>query len=189
MTSKSKTLAIVGSEATMVTGYLVYTLGGIGLRLIEKLERHGVKSYDKAAQFLRDADEELFFCTPHYRITVQDQVSSSDGLLLVVAPPSLASETFFDSNTIQQLKDSALLLAQQKAIALVKIPESHEQSESVYSNMTQNLRQALQNIGISAESIICVPNDLRGQNVIEPSPKTPWYTEPTLLAALDDIFS
>jgi translation elongation factor EF-1alpha len=38
-------------------------------------------------------------------------------------------------------------------------------------------------------STLVIPSDLQGQNFIERSPKTCWYTNPTLVTALDEIFS
>jgi hypothetical protein len=111
--------------------------------MLAKLQEKGINSYDKAAQELKDTNEELYFYTPRHRVTVkgslgivnwsctirrapltclQDQISSADGVLLVVTPPLLASETFFTGSSVNELKESAPLFAKGKAIILVTIP-------------------------------------------------------------------
>jgi hypothetical protein len=131
--------------------------------------------------------------------------------------------TLFTEGTVDQLKESAPLFVQKKAIILIKSPyvslsnlsafltsltlpsKRNNWSESIYNDLVRGVRAALQNIGISAERYIycnfqdtrklliqystpVVPTDLQGENFIEPSPEFPWYTETTLVNALDNVF-
>ncbi|KAF2279456.1 uncharacterized protein EI97DRAFT_430523 [Westerdykella ornata] len=185
----NKTLAIVGSGANTVTGNLVYKFGGIDLRMLAKLQEKGINSYDKAAQKLKDTNEELYFYTPRHRVTVKDHIPCADSLLVVVTPPIQASEPCFTGSTLDELKESAPFFARRKAVILIVSPEGHDSSEGVYNNLVRTVRDALQQVGISADSTPPVPVDLHGGGFIEPSPKTPWYTGATLMAAMDEIFS
>jgi hypothetical protein len=125
--------------------YLAYKqqLGGIELPMLSKLQEKGINSYDKAAQELKDTNEELYFYTPQHRVTVkgiftitnrsrnmlctlltrvQESASSTDGLLLVVTPPPQTSETIFTESIIDQLKKLAPFFAHQKAIIVITLP-------------------------------------------------------------------
>ncbi|CAG5182956.1 uncharacterized protein ALTATR162_LOCUS10419 [Alternaria atra] len=185
----NKTLAVVGSGANTATGNLIYMLGGIDLQTLAKLQEKGIDSYEKAAQELRDTNEELYFYTPRHRVTIKDRISSADGLLLVVTPPLQAADAFFTGDFVDEVKGSESLFAKGKAIILVKTPENHDWSESVYNDLVRSIRTALQHLGISAGSTPIVPSNLRGENFIEPSLKTPWYTNVTLVTGLDKILS
>lgn len=108
--------------------------------MIEKLQKQKEEmSYDDAVRELKAAGVKLFFYTPMHRVTVftnitrkwttsrapltlfQDPILTADGLLLVVEPPPPGS-TIFDQNTVNQLKGSAKLFVQNKAIILLINP-------------------------------------------------------------------
>ena len=113
------------------------------MQILAKLQEKGIDSYEKAAQELKDTNEELYFYTPRHRVTVKgnftiinrtctiprapltwfkDQISSADGLLLVVTPPLQAADAFFTGNFVDEVKGSESFFAKGKAIILVKTP-------------------------------------------------------------------
>ncbi|KAF1922510.1 uncharacterized protein M421DRAFT_355284 [Didymella exigua CBS 183.55] len=122
----NKSLAIVGSGADTAIGNLIYRFRGIDLPMLAKLQEKGINTYDHAVKELRDLNEELYFYTPSHRVTVNDQISTVDGFLLVITPPPQASNTYFSSNTVNRLKESAPLFAQKKAVVLIRTPENRD---------------------------------------------------------------
>jgi hypothetical protein len=113
------------------------------LQILAKLQEKGINSYEKAAQELKDTNEELYFYTPRHRVTVkgsptiinhtcitprvpltefQDRISSADALLLVVTPPLQAADPIFTGNFVDEVKDSESFFAKGKVIVLVKTP-------------------------------------------------------------------
>jgi hypothetical protein len=113
------------------------------LQTLAKLQEKSIDSYGKAAQELKDRNEELYFYTPRHRVTIKgswtiinrtctiirppltwfkDRISSADGLLLVVTPPLQEADAFFTKNFIDEIKGSELLFQKGKAIVLVKTP-------------------------------------------------------------------
>lgn len=45
--------------------------GGMGLPMLAKLQEKGIGSYDKAVEELKSMNEELYFYTPRYTVTVR----------------------------------------------------------------------------------------------------------------------
>ncbi|KAF2828874.1 hypothetical protein CC86DRAFT_368992 [Ophiobolus disseminans] len=93
----------------------------------------------------------------------------------------------FSTSTEDELKESAPLFAKKKAIILLQSP--NDWSESTYNDLVQNVTSGLQHLDVSTESILLIPGNVQGENFIELSPRTPWYTNATLIAALDEVFS
>ncbi|KAF2012749.1 hypothetical protein BU24DRAFT_465111 [Aaosphaeria arxii CBS 175.79] len=190
-----KTIAIIGAGGDATTGSLIYMLGGIDLIMLGKLQEKGIDSYADAARELKNTNKELYFYTPRHRITVQGlpsiahQLLKADGLILVVTPPSQASDSFFVKSTTDQLKDSVTFFAQKKAAVFVRTSNDFRWSESVYNQLVENLGAKLQELDIPTEGIPIIPSIQRNENIIELSPNTPWYTKPTLVSALDEILS
>ncbi len=59
-------------------------------------------------------------------------------------------------------------------------------SEEVFDRIEAEYREFAAEIGLA--NVTCIPlSALRGANIVEPSPETPWYHGPTLLAYLEAI--
>ncbi|KAI8942786.1 hypothetical protein NX059_000829 [Plenodomus lindquistii] len=84
-------------------------LGGVDLQTLAKLQEKSIDSYEKAAQELKDRNEELYFYTPRHRVTIKDRISSTNSLPLVVTPPLQEADAFFTKNFINEIKGSELL--------------------------------------------------------------------------------
>lgn len=113
------------------------------MQILAKLQEKGKDSYEKAAQELKDTNEELYFYTPRHRVTIKgrltiinrtctisrapltwfkDRISSADGLLLVITPPLQEADAFFTGDFVDEVKSSESFFAKGKAIILVKTP-------------------------------------------------------------------
>ncbi|MGE0878184.1 MAG: sulfate adenylyltransferase subunit CysN [Acidimicrobiia bacterium] len=61
-----------------------------------------------------------------------------------------------------------------------------EYSQQVFDDIERDYRAFAESIGLT--DIVCIPmSALRGDNITEPSPNTPWYTGPTLIHHLETI--
>ncbi len=78
------------------------------------------------------------------------------------------------------------LLGIQHVVVAVNKLDLMGYSQQVFDDIEAEYRAFAGDIGLS--EITCIPlSALRGDNIIEASPKTPWYTGPTLLAHLEAI--
>ncbi|PVH93684.1 hypothetical protein DM02DRAFT_619136 [Periconia macrospinosa] len=189
--AKGKTLAILGSESVgtaKALGNLIYKCGGIELPVLEWLQKKGVNSYERAVEELKDADKELYFYTPKYRVVVKEQPVSTDGLLIVVEMPQ-SHQTCLVGDFVDQIKESTSFFAQGKVVIVVNAIDESNWSKNEYENFVSNLRAELRHLGMSAESIHIIPSKFQGENFIEPSLDTPWYAGPILVNVLDEILS
>ncbi|KAF1922511.1 uncharacterized protein M421DRAFT_355233 [Didymella exigua CBS 183.55] len=59
----------------------------------------------------------------------------------------------------------------------------------MYNDSVQNVKSELQRLEIATGSIHLIPSNHQDENFIGLSSKTPWYTNATLIAALDEVFS
>src|SRR5882672_9133683 len=59
-------------------------------------------------------------------------------------------------------------------------------SRDIFETILQDYREFAEQIGLT--SIVAIPiSALHGDNIIEPSAKTPWYTGPTLMSHLETV--
>ncbi|CAI6338137.1 unnamed protein product [Periconia digitata] len=181
--AEEKTLAIFGSESVgtaKALGNLIYKFGGIELPVFEWLQKKGASSYERAVEELKDADKELYFYTPKYRVIVKEQSVSTDGLLLVIGM-SQSYQACLVGDFADRIKESASFFAQGKAAIVANAIDESNWSENVYQDFVHNLRAELHHLGISAESIPIIPSKCQGENFIESSLDTPWCPSTTIL--------
>ena len=61
-------------------------------------------------------------------------------------------------------------------------------SQQVFAQIEADYRQFAAQIGLAGEQIVAIPlSALRGDNITQPSPNTPWYTGPTLVGHLEAV--
>jgi len=78
------------------------------------------------------------------------------------------------------------LLGIEHVIVAVNKLDLVDYSQEVFDRIESDYRAFAAEIGLT--DITCIPlSALRGTNMVEPSPDTPWYTGPTLLAHLEGI--
>ena len=79
----------------------------------------------------------------------------------------------------------ALLGIQQIVVAVNKL-DLVDYDEAVFRGIEADYRTFATEIGLT--DITCIPmSALRGDNITEPSPNTPWYDGPTLIGHLEDV--
>ncbi len=79
----------------------------------------------------------------------------------------------------------ALLGIQQIVVAVNKL-DLVDYDEAVFRGIEADYRAFATEIGLT--DITCIPmSALRGDNITEPSPNTPWYDGPTLIGHLEDV--
>ncbi len=78
------------------------------------------------------------------------------------------------------------LLGIEHVVVAVNKLDLMDYSQQVFDDVERDYRAFADGIGLS--DITCIPmSALRGVNIVEPSPDTPWYEGPTLLAHLEAI--
>ena len=78
------------------------------------------------------------------------------------------------------------LLGIRKIVLAINKLDLVEYSEDVYDAIEADYRAFATEIGLT--DIVCIPMAaLRGDNIIEPSPNTPWYRGPTLVGYLETV--
>jgi len=78
------------------------------------------------------------------------------------------------------------LLGIRKVVVAVNKLDLMDYSQAVFERIEADYRAFAAQIGL--DDIQCIPlSALRGDNMLTPSPNTPWYTGPSLLAHLEDV--
>jgi bifunctional enzyme CysN/CysC len=101
------------------------------------------------------------------------------GVILVDARTGVLSQTRRHSHLVSLLGIRRIVLAVNK-LDLV------EYSEERFRAIEDEYRSFAHEIGLDA--IVCIPvSALNGDNVVQPSPRTPWYDGPTLIGHLETV--
>ncbi|MBX6387867.1 MAG: sulfate adenylyltransferase subunit CysN [Frankia sp.] len=80
------------------------------------------------------------------------------------------------------------LLGIRKVVLAVNKLDLVDYSREVFDRIEADYREFAGQIGLRGDDIVCIPlSALRGDNVTEPSPNTPWYTGPTLVGYLETV--
>ncbi|MFV3383731.1 MULTISPECIES: sulfate adenylyltransferase subunit CysN [Pseudomonas] len=78
------------------------------------------------------------------------------------------------------------LLGIRKVVLAINKLDLMDYSQAVFDRIEADYRAFAAQIGL--DDIQCIPlSALRGDNMLTPSPNTPWYTGPSLLAYLEDV--
>eukprot|EP00914_Ancora_sagittata_P003096 GHVO01006434.1.p1 GENE.GHVO01006434.1~~GHVO01006434.1.p1 ORF type:complete len:463 (-),score=99.14 GHVO01006434.1:158-1498(-) len=206
----------VDSGKSTTTGHLIYKLGGIDKRTIEKFEKESAelgKGSFKYAWVLDKLKAERErgitidialwqFETPKYHYTVIDApghrdfiknmitgTSQADVALLVVPANPGGFEGAFSKEG--QTREHALLAftlgVKQMCVAINKM-DACEYSQSRYDEIHKEVSQYLKRIGYDITKILFIPiSGFVGDNMVERSDKLSWYKGKILVEALDTV--
>ncbi|KAL7065900.1 putative elongation factor 1-alpha [Cryptosporidium serpentis] len=204
----------VDSGKSTTTGHLIYKLGGIDKRTIEKFEKEssemgkGSFKYAWVLDKLKAERERGItidialwqFETPKYHYTVIDApghrdfiknmitgTSQADVALLVV--PADRFEGAFSKEG--QTREHALLaftLGVKQMIVGINKMDTCEYKQSRYDEIHNEVEGYLKKVGYNTEKIPFVAiSGFVGDNMVEKSDKMPWYKGRTLVEALDTM--
>jgi len=218
--AKDKThinLVVIGhvdSGKSTTTGHLIYKLGGIDQRTIEKFEKEanemgkGSFKYAWVLDKLKAERERGItidialwqFETPKYHYTVIDApghrdfiknmitgTSQADVALLVVPAGTGEFEAAFSKEG--QTREHALLaftLGVKQMICGINKMDSCKYAEDRYLEIQKEVQGYLKKVGYNPEKVpFCAISGFVGDNMVEKSDKMPWFKGKTLLEALD----
>jgi elongation factor 1-alpha len=204
----------VDSGKSTTTGHLIYKLGGIDDRTIEKFEKEsaemGKGSFKYAwvldnlkaerergitidiALWKFETDKRFYTIidAPGHRDFIKNMItgtSQADAAILIIASGKGEFEAGISKEG--QTREHALLAftmgVKQMIVALNKM-DAIEYSEDRYKEIKTAVSEYLDKVGYKSENINFVPiSGFQGDNILEQSPNMPWYKGPTLTAALD----
>merc|ERR1711876_11045 len=208
----------VDSGKSTTTGHLIYKLGGIDKRTIEKFEKEsgdmGKSSFKYAwvldklkaerergitidiALWKFQSAKRIFTIidAPGHRDFIKNMItgtSQADAAILMIASGEGEFEAGFSKDG--QTREHALLAqtmgVKQMVVAINKMDDtSVNYSQARYDEIKGELTIYLKKVGYNVANIPFVPiSGWVGDNMIESSDNMPWYTGPTLLAALDNL--
>ena len=206
----------VDAGKSTTTGHLIYKCGGIDSRTIEKFEKEanelgkGSFKYAWVLDKLKAERERGItidialwkFETDKYYYTIIDApghrdfiknmitgTSQADVAILIMAAGTGEFEAGISKNG--QTREHALLaftLGVKQMIVGVNKIDSVNYSEERYNEIKAEASNFLKKIGWKPENIPFIPiSGFNGDNMIESSPKMPWWKGPTLLQALDNV--
>ena len=206
----------VDSGKSTTTGHLIYKLGGIDARTIEKYEKESAemgKGSFKYAWVLDKLQTErergitidislwkfetsnrdyTIIDAPGHRDFIKNMItgtSQADAAVLIVA----CGKGEFESGISKegQTREHALLAftmgVKQMVVACNKM-DATDYSEERYNEVKTNVSEYLEKVGYKTDTMNFVPiSGFNGDNLIERSTNMPWYTGPTLTEALDSF--
>ncbi|OXB71646.1 UNVERIFIED_CONTAM: hypothetical protein H355_005364 [Colinus virginianus] len=204
----------VDSGKSTTTGHLIYKLGGIDKRTIEKFEKESAEmgkgsfKYAWVLDKLKSERERGItidialwqFETPKYHYTVIDApghrdfiknmitgTSQADVALLVVPAEAGGFEGAFSKEG--QTREHALLaftLGVKQMIVGVNKMDSCNYSEDRFNEIQKEVAMYLKKVGYNPEKVPFVAiSGFQGDNMVEKSTNMPWYKGKTLVEALD----
>eukprot|EP01068_Selenidium_serpulae_P012994 Selendium_serpulae@DN5910_c0_g2_i1.p1 len=206
----------VDSGKSTTTGHLIYKLGGIDKRTIEKYEKESAdagKGSFKYAWVLDKLKAERErgitidialwqFETPKYHFTVIDApghrdfiknmitgTSQADIALLVIPADKGGFEGAFSKDG--QTREHALLaftLGVKQMIVGINKMDAAEYSEERFNEIQKEVTGYLKKVGYNVNNVpFCAISGFVGDNMVEKSPLMPWYKGVTLVEALDKM--
>lgn len=204
----------VDSGKSTTTGHLIYKLGGIDKRTIEKFEKEssemgkGSFKYAWVLDKLKAERERGItidialwqFETPRYHYTVIDApghrdfiknmitgTSQADVALLVVPAEAGGFEGAFSKEG--QTREHALLaftLGVKQMIVGINKMDSCKYSEDRFNEIQKEVAMYLKKVGYNPEKVPFVAiSGFVGDNMVDKSTNMPWYKGKTLVEALD----
>jgi len=206
----------VDSGKSTTTGHLIYKLGGIDQRTIEKFEKEsnemgkGSFKYAWVLDKLKAERERGItidialwkFETPRFEYTVIDApghrdfiknmitgTSQADVALLVIPADIGGFEGAFSKEG--QLREHALLaftLGVKQMIVGINKMDACQYSQSRFEEIQKEVSAYLKRVGYKIENVPFVPiSGFVGDNMLEKSANMPWYKGITLVEALDKM--
>jgi len=133
--------------------------------------------------FATDRRKFIVADTPGHEQYTRNMVTGAStadlAILLVDARRGVQTQTRRHSFLVSTLGIRRVVLAVNKL-------DMVDYSREVYERIEQEYRAFAQQIGLT--DIACIPmSALRGDNITSPSPNTPWYDGPTLMAHLESV--
>lgn len=206
----------VDSGKSTTTGHLIFKLGGIDERTIEKFEKESAemgKGSFKYAWVLDKLKAERergitidialwkfetvnrFYTVidaPGHRDFIKNMItgtSQADAAILIIASGKGEFEAGISKEG--QTREHALLAftmgVKQMIVACNKM-DSIEYSEERFNEIKSNVADFLGKVGYKTDTMNFVPiSGFEGDNILERSPNMPWYKGPTLTEALDEF--
>ncbi|RWV99327.1 hypothetical protein GW17_00037773, partial [Ensete ventricosum] len=193
----------VDSGKSTTTGHLIYKLGGIDKRVIERFEKEAAEMNKRSFKYAWVLDKlkaerergitidiALWkFETTKYYCTVIDAPGHRDFIKNMITGTSQAdcAVLIIDSTTggfeAGISKDGQTLAT---AISLQMDATTPKYSKARYDEIVKEVSSYLKKVGYNPEKIPFVPiSGFEGDNMIERSTNLDWYKGPTLLDALD----
>lgn len=204
----------VDSGKSTTTGHLIYMLGGIDKRTIEKFEKESAEMGKGSFRYAWVLDKlkaerergitidiALWqFQTPGYNYTVIDApghrdfiknmitgTSQADVALLVVPADTGGFENAFAREG--QTKEHALLaftLGVKQMIVGINKMDACNYSQSRYEDIQREVQMYIKKVGYNTDKVPFVAiSGFVGDNMIEKTTNMPWYKGKTLVEALD----
>lgn len=206
----------VDSGKSTTTGHLIYKLGGIDERTIEKFEKEsaemgkGTFKYAWVLDKLKAERERgitidialwkfetanrfyTIIDAPGHRDFIKNMItgtSQADAAVLIIACGKGEFEAGISKDG--QTREHGLLAftmgVKQMLVACNKM-DSIEYSEERYKEIKSNVSEYLSKVGYKTDTMNFIPiSGFEGDNILEKSPNMPWYTGPTLCEALDSF--
>ena len=204
----------VDSGKSTTTGHLIYKLGGIDDRTLEKFEKEsaemgkGTFKYAWVLDKLKAERERgitidialwkfqtanrfyTIIDAPGHRDFIKNMItgtSQADAAILIIASGKGEFEAGISKEG--QTREHALLAftmgVKQMVVACNKM-DAIEYSEERYKEIKGNVAEFLQKVGYKTDTMNFVPiSGFEGDNIMDKSPNMTWYTGPTLCEALD----
>jgi elongation factor 1-alpha len=206
----------VDSGKSTTTGHLIYKLGGIDERTIEKFEKEsaemGKGSFKYAwvldklkaerergitidiALWKFQSDKRIFTIidAPGHRDFIKNMItgtSQADAAILIIATGKGEFEAGISKDG--QTREHGLLAftmgVKQMVVALNKM-DSIDYDQERYNEIVSNVSDYLEKVGYKVKNMNFVPiSGFEGDNILEQSPNMKWYSGPTLVEALDSF--
>ena len=206
----------VDSGKSTTTGHLIYKLGGIDARTIEKFEKEsaemgkGTFKYAWVLDKLKAERERgitidialwkfettnrfyTIIDAPGHRDFIKNMItgtSQADAAILIIASGKGEFEAGISKEG--QTREHALLAftmgVKQMVVALNKM-DAAEYDETRYKEIKKEVSEYLEKVGYKTDTMNFVPiSGFNGDNLLERSTNMPWYTGPTLTEALDSF--
>ena len=149
-----------------------------------RAEREQGITIDVAYRYFATAQRSFILadCPGHVQYTRNTVTGSSTAdvvVLLVDARKGVVEQTR------RHLAVTALLRVPHVVVAVNKI-DLVEDAESVFAQVSRDVRAVAEQLGIADAHAVPV-SALLGDNIVEPSPATPWYAGPSLLGLLETL--
>ncbi|KAH0866589.1 hypothetical protein HID58_083800 [Brassica napus] len=187
----------VDSGKSTTTGHLIYKLGGIDKRVIERFEKEAAEMNKRSFKYAW-FETTKYYCTvidaPGHRDFIKNMItgtSQADCAVLIIDSTTGGFEAGISKDG--QTREHALLAftlgVKQMICCCNKMDATTPKySKARYDEIIKEVSSYLKKVGYNPDKIPFVPiSGFEGDNMIERSTNLDWYKGPTLLEALDQI--
>ncbi|CAI5480016.1 unnamed protein product [Closterium sp. Yama58-4] len=187
----------VDSGKSTTTGHLIYKLGGIDKRVIERFEKEAAEMNKRSFKYAW-FETNKYYCTvidaPGHRDFIKNMItgtSQADCAVLIIDSTTGGFEAGISKDG--QTREHALLAftlgVKQMICCCNKMDATTPKySKARYEEIVKEVSSYLKKVGYNPDKIPFVPiSGFEGDNMIERSTNLDWYKGPTLLEALDQV--